>query len=83
MLADAPAGNGGSWSRDNVILFAPGPSQTGLLRVSSAGGTPAVATTLDKTPEKTSTGGPTFCPMAGTSSTRPSPAPAVLHRRRR
>jgi len=32
-----------------VILFAPGPSQTGLLRVSSAGGIPTVATTLDKT----------------------------------
>jgi len=32
-----------------VILFAPGPSQTGLLRVSSAGGVPTVATTLDET----------------------------------
>jgi len=49
VLADAPAGNGGSWSRENVILFAPGPSQIGLLRVSSTGGIPTVATTLDKT----------------------------------
>jgi eukaryotic-like serine/threonine-protein kinase len=49
VLTDAPFGTGGSWSRDNVILFAPGPSQTGLLRVSSAGGIPTVATTLDKT----------------------------------
>lgn len=49
VVADAPFGNGGSWSRENVILFAPGPSQTGLLRVSSAGGSPTVATTLDKT----------------------------------
>ena len=49
VLADAPAGNGGSWSRDDVILFAPGPSQTGLWRMSSAGGIPTVATTLDKT----------------------------------
>jgi eukaryotic-like serine/threonine-protein kinase len=48
VLADAPAGNGGSWSRDDVILFAPGPSQTGLWRVSSGGGIPTVATTLDK-----------------------------------
>ena len=48
VLTDAPSGTGGSWSRDNVILFAPGPSQTGLLRVSSAGGIPTVATTLDK-----------------------------------
>ena len=49
LLADAPFGKGGTWSRDNVILFAPGPSQTGLLRVSSAGGNPTVATTLDTT----------------------------------
>jgi eukaryotic-like serine/threonine-protein kinase len=49
VLADAPAGNGGSWNRDDVILFAPGPSQTGLWRMSSAGGIPTVATTLDKT----------------------------------
>ena len=31
-----------------MILFAPGPSQTGLLRVSSAGGMPTVATILDQ-----------------------------------
>ena len=47
VLAEAPTGNGGSWSRDNVILFAPGTSRPGLWRVSSAGGTPAVVTTLD------------------------------------
>ena len=47
VLCDAPGGSGGSWNRDNVILFAPGPSQTGLLRVSSAGGVSTVATTLD------------------------------------
>jgi Tol biopolymer transport system component/DNA-binding winged helix-turn-helix (wHTH) protein len=49
VLADAPGGSGGSWSRDNVVLFAPGPSQTGLLRISSTGGVATVATTLDKT----------------------------------
>jgi Tol biopolymer transport system component len=48
VLGDSPAGNGGSWSRDNVILFAPGPSQKGLLRISSAGGAPTVVTTLDR-----------------------------------
>jgi eukaryotic-like serine/threonine-protein kinase len=48
VLADAPAGNGGSWSRDNVILFAPGTSRPGLWRVSSVGGVPTIATTLDK-----------------------------------
>ncbi len=49
VVCDAPRGSGGSWNRDHVILFAPGPSQTGLLRVSSTGGVPTVATTLDKT----------------------------------
>ena len=46
VLCDAPAGRGGSWSRDNVILFAPS-RPPGLLRVSSAGGAPTVVTTLD------------------------------------
>jgi Tol biopolymer transport system component/DNA-binding winged helix-turn-helix (wHTH) protein len=65
VLADAPAGNGGSWSRDNVILFAPGPSQTGLLRVSSAGGIPTVATTLDKTAAEDVHRWPHFLPDGG------------------
>ena len=47
VLADSPGAGGGSWSRDDVILFAPGPSQIGLLRVSSAGGIPTAATILD------------------------------------
>ena len=53
-LCDAPLGRGGSWNRDNVILFAPGtdanaPSGagTGLMRVSGAGGVPAVVTATD------------------------------------
>ena len=62
VLADAPSGNGGSWSRDNVILFAPGPSQTGLLRVSSAGGAPTVATTLDQTAGEDAHRWPHFLP---------------------
>jgi serine/threonine protein kinase/Tol biopolymer transport system component len=47
VLCDAPAGSGGSWSRDNVLLFAPGGGRTGLQRVSSAGGVPTAVTTLD------------------------------------
>ena len=50
-LADVPAdpvgsglGLGGSWSRDNVILF--GSGRSGLFRVSSAGGVPTAVTTL-------------------------------------
>jgi Tol biopolymer transport system component len=62
VLADAPFGSGGSWSRDNVILFAPGPSQTGLWRVPSAGGSPTVATTLDKTTGEDAHRWPHFLP---------------------
>ena len=43
VLADAPFGLGGSWSKDGVILFSPVPSSP-LLRVSDKGG-PAVAAT--------------------------------------
>ena len=62
VLGDAPAGNGGSWSRDNVILFAPGPSQKGLLRVSSAGGAPTVVTTLDRSAGEDAHRWPHFLP---------------------
>ena len=48
-LADAPTSMGGSWGRDNVILFAPGAPQHGIWRVSSAGGVPTRVTSLDKT----------------------------------
>src|SRR5262245_3510041 len=37
VLCDVPAGSGGSWSRDNVLLFAPGGTHLGLQRMSSAG----------------------------------------------
>ena len=36
-LADAPVGQGGTWNRDGVILFAPHPS-TGINRVPASGG---------------------------------------------
>jgi Tol biopolymer transport system component/DNA-binding winged helix-turn-helix (wHTH) protein len=48
VLTDTTFPMGGSWSRDNVILFAQQPSQHGLMRVSSAGGVPTVVTTIDK-----------------------------------
>ena len=71
VLCDAPRGSGGSWNRDNVILFAPGPSQNRPPARLKPGGVSTVATTLDRRPGKTSIGGHTFCPMAGTSSTPP------------
>jgi Tol biopolymer transport system component len=43
VLADAPFPSGGTWGRDNVIVFSPDNS-TRLLRVAATGGTPAAAT---------------------------------------
>ena len=85
VLADAPSGNGGSWSRDGVILFAPGPARGGLLQVSSAGGVPAVATTLDKTAGEDVHRWPSFLPdgrhfiyTAVTGTCCPASTPSVI-----
>ncbi len=45
-LADAPDDRGGTWTEDGSIVFQPGTTGSGLLRVSSAGGTPAPLTRL-------------------------------------
>jgi Tol biopolymer transport system component len=45
VLCDARSGQGGSWTRDNVIVFSQG--VTGLWRVPSAGGVPTAVTTID------------------------------------
>ena len=44
-ICEARFGAGATWNRDGVILFAPG-IDTGLFRVSAAGGTPTPVTTL-------------------------------------
>ena len=44
-LCDAVNGRGGTWNRDGVIVFSPGPVSP-LLRVSAAGGPTAPVTTL-------------------------------------
>jgi Tol biopolymer transport system component len=45
-LCDAPAGHGGSWNRDGLIVFAP--SSTGpLFTVSATGGTPGAVTAMN------------------------------------
>jgi serine/threonine protein kinase len=46
-LADAPNSRGGSWSANDVIVFAPD-FQGPLLKVSAQGGTPYPATVLDR-----------------------------------
>ncbi len=46
-VCDAPAARGGTWTDDNTIIFCPtNGSNTRLVRVSAAGGVPAVVGTL-------------------------------------
>src|SRR5262245_1854314 len=56
-LADATDGRGGSWNRDNVIIFTPTPS-TGIFRVPANGGTVETVTQVE--PELTSHRFPQF-----------------------
>ena len=64
VLADAPNSRGGSWSADDVIVFAPD-FLGGLSKVSGQGGTVEPATLIEKTKHDTHAG-PGFCPMANT-----------------
>jgi Tol biopolymer transport system component len=84
VLCDAQLGRGGTWSRDNVILFAPS-AGTGLVRVSSAGGVPTVVTTLDPATGETNHRWPHFLPdgrhfiyTASTGACCPAPKPAMI-----
>jgi eukaryotic-like serine/threonine-protein kinase len=61
VLCDAIAGRGGSWNKDNVIVFTP--STTGpLQRVSAAGGVPTAASVLDPKVGDTNHRFPVFLP---------------------
>ena len=60
-LCDAAGGEGGTWNRDGVIVFAPTPT-SGLFRVSAAGGTPVPLTTLDASRQERSHRHPWFLP---------------------
>jgi Tol biopolymer transport system component len=60
-VCDAPAGEGGSWNRDGVIVFAPGPNGA-LARVSAAGGKPVAVTTLSAADKEASHRWPEFLP---------------------
>ena len=60
VLADAPYGRGGAWSREGVIVFAP--STTGpLVRIAASGGPSVAVTQLDQT-HHTSHRWPQFLP---------------------
>jgi eukaryotic-like serine/threonine-protein kinase len=61
IVADASAGEGGTWSKDDVIVFAPS-ARGGLLRVSAKSTAAAAATTLDDTAKELSHRWPHFLP---------------------
>ncbi|HYT31056.1 MAG TPA: hypothetical protein VEO37_00560, partial [Thermoanaerobaculia bacterium] len=60
-LCAASWGNGGTWSRNGVIVFAPN-REGSLARISAAGGTPAAATDLDRQRRETAHYWPQFLP---------------------
>jgi Tol biopolymer transport system component len=60
-LCDSPAGNGGTWNREGVIVFAPN-REGALARVSAAGGIPAAATALDRRRQEIGHAWPQFLP---------------------
>jgi eukaryotic-like serine/threonine-protein kinase len=61
ILANAAIGRGGAWSKDGVIVFAPGTSDS-LLRVSAEGGAAEPATKLDLARGENSHRWPYFLP---------------------
>jgi Tol biopolymer transport system component len=60
-VCDAVAIRGGTWNRDDVILFAPAPGD-GLFRVPAAGGTPVRVTTPDPAKNESNHRKPWFLP---------------------
>ncbi len=62
VLCDAPSGRGGTWNRDNVIVFSPSSAGTALMRVPSAGGVPQPVTVLDPASAETNHRWPHFLP---------------------
>jgi Tol biopolymer transport system component/DNA-binding winged helix-turn-helix (wHTH) protein len=60
-ICDAPAGRGGTWNRDNEIVFAPG-TDGPILKVSAAGGPTTAVTALDKSRRDTTHRFPHFLP---------------------
>jgi eukaryotic-like serine/threonine-protein kinase len=52
VLADAPAGRGGTWSGENIIVYTPDYRES-LWKISANGGTPERVTTLDASKHST------------------------------
>jgi serine/threonine protein kinase len=60
-ISDAPAGRGGTWNKDGVIVLAPD-TNGGLYRVSALGGTPTPITTPDRSRGEDGHRWPVFLP---------------------
>jgi eukaryotic-like serine/threonine-protein kinase len=60
-ICDAPAGRGGSWSKNDVIVFTP-TATSPLFKVPAAGGTPTQVTKLDTAHQETTHRFPWFLP---------------------
>jgi DNA-binding winged helix-turn-helix (wHTH) protein/Tol biopolymer transport system component len=60
-LCEAPEGRGGTWNRDDMIVFAPSMASP-LMVVSAAGGEPKAVTTLDPARQDASHRWPYFLP---------------------
>ncbi len=61
MLCEVPAGLGGTWNRDDVIVFSPAADMP-LSRISASGGAPVAITTLDQAAQQVSHRFPRFLP---------------------
>jgi len=61
VLCDAPAGRGGTWSRDGIIVFSGQPGQ-GLSQIPAVGGTATAVTHLDASRQEASHRWPSFLP---------------------
>jgi serine/threonine protein kinase/Tol biopolymer transport system component len=61
-ICDAPAGRGGTWNQNNVIVYAINTLGGGLFRVSAAGGTPVQISHANIDPGEAGHRGPWFLP---------------------
>jgi serine/threonine protein kinase/Tol biopolymer transport system component len=84
LWCDAPEGRGGSWSRDNVILFSPVPGRE-LQRIATPGSRPVDVTTHDAANDGENVRWPSFLPdgqhflyTASIAACCPAPQPAVI-----